>query len=325
MDFINSALQNITGWTYSECCQELGIFREAYCFVTMRVPLRSLQGEMLSAFRLTIPECPALAEVDALKGTDNVVLKTRQGRIEVDREILVRISPRTRAIFVEGEAGQVRFYETNYSKAAVVMVLSAAMTQNASLPTDPRRAAPFFLYEMMKLVSSWEIPQLQLWTQLAFVERLCHPVANLDQIPVLDAVWIIGDHADPRAVGSRMILCALVGALRYLHSPAARWTLDELMALIAEKPALWKSVFLPTRLLPDIGIKNITGKSRMVTVNLAYWVYQLKCLIWHQEGIPQDQQRLVFDGRALEDNVTLADCGIVTNATVHLCLRLRGC
>ncbi|CAR65204.1 ubiquitin-related domain-containing protein [Yarrowia lipolytica] len=73
-----------------------------------------------------------------------------------------------------------------------------------------------------------------------------------------------------------------------------------------------------------IKIKTLIGKEIEMDVEPEDQISVLKEKIEELEGIPPAQQRLVFTGKQLQDEKTIAENKIEAGASLHLVLALRG-
>jgi len=74
----------------------------------------------------------------------------------------------------------------------------------------------------------------------------------------------------------------------------------------------------------QIFIKTLSGKNITLDVDAQSTIISLKEKIQHREGVPSDEQRLVYAGKQLEDTLTLAEGDVISLATLHLSLSLEG-
>ena len=75
---------------------------------------------------------------------------------------------------------------------------------------------------------------------------------------------------------------------------------------------------------PQIYIKTLTGTTFAIPFEPDMTVVQLKEKVNESQGIPVDQQRLIFNAAQMQDTATLKSLNVIDGSIIHLVLRVRG-
>jgi ubiquitin-large subunit ribosomal protein L40e len=112
-----------------------------------------------------------------------------------------------------------------------------------------------------------------------------------------------------------------------LYLPFSKYTATENLKSIADvglSPDM-NIIYIDSGKEYEVFIKTLTGKKISLDVTSGMPVFHVKRLVQDKEGIPPDQQRLIFAGKQLEDDKALHYYNLVKESELDLVLRLRGC
>ncbi|KAG5189362.1 ubiquitin-related domain-containing protein [Tribonema minus] len=129
------------------------------------------------------------------------------------------------------------------------------------------------------------------------------------------------------ALASCLASATASGGSAMLQQPGVAYRKVQSMGDLSSAPQQGSALSKTLRLRGgmQLFVKTLTGKTVSVDVDPGDSIETLKHKIQEKEGIPPDQQRIIFGGKQLQGGEkTLGDFDLEDGSTLHLVLRLRG-